>query len=361
MRRTSGKFATIYGVPVILDLGHWKLKAICGDDQSRHKSEPHALIELPRDEWHSVVSAGHEQNPDYIQVGNRYFEVGETAASHTANIAEGVARYTRNYYGVQMCHMIAGMLEPHEIREAVVFASYPPGDRRHKDTLEEALLGKWEFHHTGRRYEVSVRRVVTYTEPMGGFWNFVLQEDEDGYFDNPDYLKDRPTLVIDLGGGTMSMQPIGVDQRPDYRRAESFPSGFNDVARRFQRELRVSQRDLLNGTRQIPTALLHESLRDGLFRGAGNIDGIDVRREVETALSELLDDFRLAFQTVGGAAPYGQIILTGGGNIVLGERIKMLTGHQRVFYANADIGDLVYANVKGGFKAFRVLTDEGVI
>lgn len=361
MRRKDGKFMTLHNVPVILDLGHYKLKGIVGDDPNRRADAPHALQEMSRDEWQNVVEVGRNANPDYIQVGTRFFEVGETAAVHTAHVAEGVARYRRTYYGVLMCQMIALLFEPDEIREAVVFASYPPGDRRHIDELEDSLIGHWEFHHMGRRFDFIVRQVVTYTEPMGGFWNFVIQEDELGFYDNPDYFPRRQTLVVDLGGGTMSLLPIGRNQTPDYRRAESFDVGFNDVAKQFQRELRSTQRDLMRASRHLPPDLLHEAIADGFFRGGGHEEGIDVSREVESAMAELFDQFKLAYQAVGGPAPFGQIVLTGGGSIVLGERLKRLMGHQRVFYAHEDIQQLAFANVSGGLKAYHTMLSQGAI
>jgi hypothetical protein len=158
--------------------------------------------------------------------------------------AESIARNRRNYYGVLMCSVIANLFSPDEIEGAVVFASYPPGDRRHKDDLEASLLGRWEFVNRRREYNVTVRQVVSYTEPLGGFWNWVILEAPDGrHYDNRDYDPDRATLVIDLGGGTMSMLPIG------RARCRLSLSGlcsecFNSVARDVHRELRQTMRSV---------------------------------------------------------------------------------------------------------------------
>jgi hypothetical protein len=346
-------------IPVILDLGHYALKGIVGDDERRRESLRHGLMEVSRDDWQNVVDAGSQSHPDYIRVANRYYEVGQTALNHSsAPTVEGVDRYHRNYYGVLMCAMIARLFDPREIDSAVVFASYPPGDRRHKDELERALLGLWDFEHMGRAFHVTVRRVVTYAEPMGGFWNFVIQGDANGQYDNADYNPRRQTLVIDLGGGTMSMLPIGNDQLPDFRRAYSFAVGFNNVAEWFEREMRASYRDLFRGSRNLPDDLVHEALATGRWFGGGDDEGLDVSREVESAMAELVEQFRTGFHRAGGAQPYGQIILTGGGSAILGERLKLMSGHKRVFYALDDMATLHFANVTGGLKAYREIFGE---
>jgi len=355
----SGRFATIRDVPVILDLGHYALKGIVGDNDIRRDDIRHGLLELNRNEWQNVVSAGDANHPDYIRVGTKFFEVGQTALNHSRTPqAEGVDRYSRNYYGVLMCAIIARLFDPDEIAGAVVFASYPPGDRRHKDELEKALLGNWEFEHMGRVFRMLVKRVVTYAEPMGGFWNFIIQGDGDGQFDNPAYNPRRQTLVIDFGGGTMSMLPIQDNQQPDYRVSYSFPIGFNTVAEWFEREMRANFRDLFRGSRGVPDNLVHEALATGRWYGGGNEQGLDVSREVNEALAELIDQFRAGYHRVGGKQPFGQIVLTGGGSIVLGERVKTLLDHPRVFYAHDAIEDLAYANVMGGLKAYREITGD---
>jgi len=343
-------------VPVILDLGHWGLKGIVGDDARRRITIPHALNELNRDDWNNLVEIGDHAHPGYIQVSNRYYEVGDIAQRHSAVQAESIARYRRNYYGVLMCAVIAHLFEPNEIEGAIVFASYPPGDRRHKDDLESSLLGRWQFTNRHRDYNITVRQVVSYTEPLGGFWNWVIRDDEHGrHYDNQEYDPDRATLVIDLGGGTMSMLPIGRDQLPDFSMAESFPIGFNSVAREFMRELRANHREMFRAARVIDDTLLHEALAKGRFYGGGYRDGIDVRTEVNRAMGRLVDSFRSAYEHLGGPMPYGQIILTGGGSAVLGEHLRVLLNHQRVDYAHDDLSQMHFANVMGGLKAYREL------
>lgn len=359
MRRKRGQFAPVNDIPVILDLGHYALKGIVGDDEFRRESLRHGLLEVSRDDWRNVVDAGNRSHPDYIRVGNGYYEVGQTALNHSnVPTVEGIDRYRRSYYGVLMCAMIARLFDPSEIHSAVVFASYPPGDRRHRDELERALLGAWDFEHQGRTFQMIVRRVVTYAEPLGGFWNFVIQGDASGQHDNPEYNPRRQTLVIDLGGGTMSMLPIGADQLPDFRRSYSFPIGFNTVAEWFEREMRAAFRSEFRGSRNLPDDLIHEALATGRWYGGGNEEGIDVAREVENAMAELVDQFRTGYHRAGGAQPYGQIILTGGGSAILGDRLAGLSGHKRIFYAHSDLENLHFANVTGGLKAYREIFGE---
>lgn len=353
MRRRKGQFVTMKNVPVILDLGHWGLKGIVGDDARRRVNIPHALNELNRDEWFNLVEVGDHVQPDYIQVGNRFFEVGDLAQRHAPVQSEGVARYRRNYYGVLMCSVIARLFEPDEIESAVVFASYPPGDRRHKDDLTASLLGEWQFASQRREYRVVVRKVMTYTEPQGGFWNFVIQEDERGIYENPSYDPEQATLVVDLGGGTLSMLPIGRDQLPDFAMAESFDVGFNDVARDFLRELRSNHRELFRAARNIPERQLHEALRTGRFKGGGVEGGLDVGHEVNRAMGLLVDRFRQIYERMGGPMPYGQIVLTGGGSAVLGDKLALLMNHEKVCYAHHDLALMHFANVFGGLKAYQ--------
>lgn len=357
MRRSHGKFANIDQVPVILDLGHYALKGIVGDDELRRADIRHGLTEIGQHDWLNAVEIGHHEHPDYIQVANRYYEIGQTALNHVSTpVREGTERYHRAYYGVLMCAMIARLFGPGEIRGAIVFASFPPGDRRHKNDLEAALLGKWSFSSQGRDYAITVHRVITYAEPLGGFWNFVIKSDEQGQYDNPEYNPKYQTLVVDLGGGTTSLLPIGPDQLPDYRRAYSYPVGFNNVAEWFMNEARANHRAHFQGSRNIPDSLIHEALATGIFHGGGS--ELDVQIEVDLALSELVDQFRSGYHRAGGKMAFGQIVLTGGGSIVLGERLKILLDHGRVFYAHDHIDELAFANVTGGLKAYREIAQE---
>ncbi len=340
-------------VPVVLDLGNWGLKGTMGDNPRKRIAVPHGLREMDFNQWQSIVEANGNRHTDYIIVDNRYYEVGELALRHSASVYEGTKRYTRKYYGALMCYVMAMLLQPEEIKSAIVFASFPPGDRMHKKALEQALLGMWFFNHLGRDYQVEVKRVITYAEPLGGFWNWLFQYDEEGnHIDNPEYLSHRQTLVVDFGGGTISQMPIGTNQKPDFVVGDSVPYGFNKVAASFAKNLKGAYPQLFMNTRNIPSDLLHEALRCGYFRGGGNEDGMDVREIVDQTLGEMLADFSRVYQSVGGPIPYGQIILSGGGCGTLGERLKIILDHKRVFYA-CDPSELIFSTMNGGVKVYE--------
>jgi len=94
---------------------------------------------------------------------------------------------------------------------------------------------------------------------------------------------------------------------------------------------------------------LQEAIRTGFYRGKGS--KTNVQDLVDASVNPLLNEvYTMWMQQLGGGLGLDRVTLTGGGNILLGERIKEMLGFadNAVEYATGeDTSMLEYANVSG--------------
>lgn len=353
------------GVPkigVVSDAGHSLLKTgVRGADGDwQFTVAPHALHELQRKQWEQIVerSASQPNAVDYVQVGQQYYIMGDSAERYAhATRKMGAARYTRDYIGVQTMAMVA-RAAPVDEAEVVILALHPPADAEYRKELRSALTGQWDvLLGNGRECLFKVTQVITLDEPVAGLMNVAI---DDRLRENK-AITAGEVLVLDIGGGTTSVAPVLPGGSVDYGRADSYPMGILNVTARLQQNLFNQYRTMFMKTRQIRPDRLRDALITEQFRGGGKT--INCKDEVRAAKAELLTEIeRMYFDgSIGGPLQFDAIILTGGGSAAIGNDLRALLDHKRIYYSTDDAGHIHLANAFGAAKLFDIFEADGDI
>lgn len=349
-------------IGVVADMGHSLLKIGARDSEGqwRFRVAPHALHEIPAKKWGLIAerSANQPNAIDYLQVGQRYYIIGDSAERYGHAMRRvGAARYEKEYIGIQALGMLA-RVAPVDEAEVVIMALHPPADAQYRQELRRALMGSWSIMlGNGREFLFKVTKVLTVDEPVGGLTNVSL---DDRLREN-EKITGGEVLVLDIGGGTTSVAPVLPGGSVDYGRINSYPMGILNVIEKLQQNLFSEYRTMFMKTRQIRPDRLRDALITEQFRGGGKT--INCRDEVRSAKAELLSEIeRMYFNgSLGGPLGFDAIVLTGGGSIAIGNDLRVMLDHKRVHFATDDTAHIHFANVTGAAKLFDVLEAEGAI
>lgn len=174
-------------------------------------------------------------NPDYLKVNGKPYVVGDTAYTKAGGRRSRGSRYTRDYYGVLLASTMFRMFEDEEPRELVVSASHPAGDIRFVPELAKAVRGSWKIESCGQARTYTVGTVYTYPEPLGGFINAAVSEDETtGQLTVDEDLASSRVLVLDIGGLTTNTVVIEKGCRINFDQTGSIEIGALEAYERFR-------------------------------------------------------------------------------------------------------------------------------
>jgi hypothetical protein len=342
---------------LILDNGNWKVKAISGQTKISFLHQIAPIMEHEYTQGLERYAAA--QHGDFIQVDGEYYVVGETAERYNVIRRQGAPRYTRGYYGVLFAAAVARAASSLGARDAKglytdlkreglhVMASHASRDYAFRGNLEKAILGKWDFVSGGSRFTFKVHSVDTYEEPFGGYANRAFVKSERGLWMTPH--AHETVGIIDVGGGTCGTLIVAAGGEVQYTAAASSDQGMNNAVERLRNALKSGYPDFFGAGRDIPMDRLQEAIRTGFYRGKGS--RTNVQDLVDASVNPLLNEvYTMWMQQLGGGLGLDRVTLTGGGNILLGERIKEMLGFAEgaVEYATGDNTDMLeYANVSG--------------
>lgn len=333
---------------LVLDAGNSIIKS---KTQFGEVAYPHAMLELTETEYQNVLTrAGRLPLIDYLRVNGRPYVIGESAERHgTVTRRTGAARYTADYYGIFVAATLARF---YEVDTTVsLFGSHPPGDVDFQEDLMRAAIGTWTVEVGDKTTTFRVEYANTFDEPRGGLMNILLTEDGQHYQRSD--IKEGRTLVIDIGGHTTDWLAANPGGEVDPSLNESTSIGILEVIRDFERSFRANNKEIAKLTGTLPPDRVRDAIRTGVFQGGGR--DIPCHKEVQEATSALINRIANTYQSVaGGALPYDNIVLTGGGSAMLFDRLLPALGHQRVFLA--DTSESIHmANVRGGLKLWKLL------
>jgi hypothetical protein len=346
----------------VVDMGHSLLKVGVRtiEGEWAYDVAPHALHKIPRRKWEQIVErAGTQKNArDYVQVGQQYFILGDSAERYGHSTrAMGAARYVREYIGVQAATMIA-RISPYADARVEVMALHPPGDAEYRKELRASIVGKWDLLlGDGNEYMFTIDHVHAVDEPYAGLMNIAINEK---LMENQT-ITGGEGLVLDIGGGTTNVAPYLPGGSVDYGRIDSYPMGILNVISKLEKNLKNNHREIFKRARQIGQDRLRDALITGRFKGGGRT--IQCKDEVRSAKSELLAEIERMYMdgAIGGPLGFDIVILTGGGSVAMGDDLADLLGHRNIKYAHSDLANIHFANVHGAGKLFDVLEDEGKI
>jgi hypothetical protein len=349
---------------LIIDNGNFKVKAISGQTKISFLHQIAPI--MPHEYKDGIQRYGQAQHGDFMEIDGKAYVVGETAQHYNVIRRQGAPRYTRDYYGVLFAAAVARAAKSLGARDAKgvytdlkreglhVVASHASRDYAFRENLEDALLGKWDYTVGKERFTFKVHSIEAYEEPFGGYANRAFVKTERGTWMTP--YAHETVGILDLGGGTCGTLIVAEGGDVQYTAAASSDQGVNNAVERLRNGLKSTMPKFFSSGRDIPLDRLQDAIRTGVYKGKG--DKVSVQELVDAAINPLLNEVHTMWmQQLGGGLSLDRVFLTGGGNILLGEKVKDMLDfpRQSIEYATGDTTDMLeYANVMGA-QRFRDL------
>lgn len=349
---------------LIIDNGNYKVKAVSGQTKISFLHQIAPI--MPHEYKDGIQRYGQAQHGDFMEMDGQAYVVGETAQYYNVIRRQGAPRYTRNYYGVLFAMAVArsaaslgaknakGVYTDLKREGLHVVASHASRDYAFRDNLEEALLGHWDYTVGKDRFVFDVHSIEAYEEPFGGYANRAFVKTERGTWMTP--YAHETVGIVDIGGGTCGTLVVAEGGDVQYTAAASSDQGVNNAVERLRNGLKSTMPKFFSTGRDIPLDRLQDAIRTGVYKGKGQT--LDVQALVDAAINPLLNEVHTMWmQQLGGGLSLDRVFLTGGGNILLGEKVKSMLDFPResIEYATGNTTDMLeYANVMGA-QRFRDL------
>ena len=358
-----------------VDGGTSAIKTFVGGRYQASVTLPHAIVEITPSQAEAYILNWRGNVPrEYMVIDGHHFLVGDLALRHDPFLQNpiGVARYIQrdgNYmpylFIASIVCAINGMKPDQSFKKSAMDTSttgwrirlatvMPPLDMSgyHRTTFRSNFGNKAEkktfhvyFYTDGamdekggdkkkqRVKEVHIQfdKVAIYSEPEGGFYCWMLnrvgtaiKSDALGRLSLPGHI-----TVFDLGKRTLDGKNFVSDGRAfePGNLHRSARVGIGDamdtlsalLGDRFASEL---------GGHPIDPTILDYALVHKKFQLSGTLH--DVTGEVDHAMKDLMHEYRLTYEAMGGGVSSHTIILTGGGHILVEPYIQALLRHNSV-------------------------------
>lgn len=340
---------------IYFDFGNADVKFFDGEKGFGHYR--HALAPLSDNEWRKIVGRSKQPPQGYISVDGKHYAYGDKARRHTLKEKpRGADRYTDNYYGVALMAAISELFEPiHRIMN--VYASHAPRDIDYTDDIRRAVAGRWNFITHKGSYNLTVKTIETFDEPLGGFNHAILTKDGKVLKSNP--YRDSTVLVLDVGGYTCDVVAVDPGGLIDDSSLDSTVTGVIDTYNWFESELRSEYRELFKSVGDIDAPRLESAILKGFYQyGNTKLPCEGISKE---AINVLVNDIVDVMKGAGGVANYDIVLMTGGGSALVYEALKRAVPLIDFVMVENERESMRYANVFGGAKLFSMLKRMGVL
>jgi len=347
-------------LPLFLDAGNAFAKWVVGKNEGMFI---HAIAELtPAQYEYATERFGRSAPLDLLRIGSTFYAVGETAENFNITRRSGRTKYDRTYYGVLFARAVADafVANPDYLREGLtVFASHATDDFGFRSDVVKAIKGKWRYECAGKPFEFEVKVVKTFEESFGGYCRVAI------HYDGKKWtlpLQKYSAGVIDIGGGTCGVLAVNERGIVQPSMSKSGSVGVLNAIERLKKELERKYSELFKTSQNPPSDRIREALITGEFRGFGR--KLDCVREAEIALNPLMNEVKnLWMQHLSGGAGMDYVILTGGGNAILAEKVCEVIGrgeNEGVVLAD-DRQTIQFANVRGARNFADLAGIEGLL
>lgn len=317
----------------------------------------HAIVPLTQSQWLKAIGRAKQPPKGYIAIEDKYFAVGDKARRYiTKNRPSGAARYTSDYYGVAMCMAISQAYES-GTRVINLYASHAPRDIQYSQDIVNAVQGKWYFVTHKGDYDIDVRTVETFDEPLGGFNHAVLTTRGTPLKNNP--YRDKTILVIDVGGYTCDIIAVDPNGMIDDSSLNSTITGVTQTMDKFEDDLRTMYSTEFRGVGAIDIHRLENALLTGKYQYGNKV--LKCQTIAQQGINMLVNDVIDIINRMGGAANYDVILLTGGGSALIHDTLKKAFPVIDFVLVEKDRELMRYANVFGAAKMFKMLELLGVL
>ncbi len=329
----------------------------------------HALAEINEATYRSQVHRYRGRRANHlIKVGDRYYVVGDEAYSvnPTFDPVRGRLKYEREYYGILFLRGIEELFGDQTPPAINAFVAHPPADLEFARPLMKSVAGKWRYEVNGRKRELLVDFVNHFDEIEGGVFNATSGIDGQPIDDLGQLIGGGPTLVFDLGGGSLDLARLKKDGSVDYDRPMvSERIGINSAINSFKQMFDYEYSELVSDAEDgIPRDMVNDIFMDKkhILQTAG--ESIDCTRLYKDAIDPLIRDIVRSVRTYSrGSVAYNRVLLTGGGSGLIYEELREVVfpkfAKNQVLHTADHQRDLYKANVKGGLKMLEALKQEG--
>lgn len=309
----------------------------------------HSIAFLHDSEWRAVASRGGIPK-GIIKVNGTPVAIGDTARGYTiADRPTGAARYKKEYYGFGLAYALVEAFKK-DVANITLIASHAPGDISYAEHLRQAALGIWEVESYHGHFTFKVSDVMTFDEPIGGYSHYTLTEQGGERKRNP--LKDQTVLVVDVGGWTVDIAAID-DGDINPLSLRSTRAGIIRLTNDFESYLRANNRAMFQETGDLDIKRVERALLSGVYN-FGNRK-IDCTSEAYSVINALVNDIIAVINSAGGAANYDNILLTGGGAVIIHDALVQAYPRIDFLYAEENTDLMKYANVFGGAKIMALM------
>lgn len=359
---------------VIADIGNALAKATTDAPVMRGNNPlsfvffSHAIAEVDETTYKRLVHyhSGKKAN-HLIKWNGRCFVVGEEAYSvnPTFDPVRGRAKYERAYYGILFLRLLLDLFGDALPATINAFVAHPPADIEHSRALMKAVNGSWRFESNGQRYETTVEYVNCFDEIVGGVFNATMGVDGKPIDDVGQLMGDGPTLVFDLGGGSLDLARLTKEGAVDYnRKMVSKRVGVNTAVNTFKNLFDDKYRELVSGDEDgIDRSVVIDIFMDKDHTHRTGGETLECADLYEMAVNPVIREARAAVRDFAGSmSAYNRVLLTGGGSGLMFDEIcttlfpKFLKNN--VIHSADHRRELFKANPKGAKKMIEVLKQE---
>lgn len=328
----------------VFDFGNARVKWF-NPRSNKYDDFRHAIVELSDGQWQSIV--GRRNIPSgYAKINGVPYVFGDAARRHIIpERPRGASRYRKDYYGVAMAYALSEAFTK-STKSIDLFASHSPADFRYGDHQIAAAKGDWTVETNVGTKQFRVRDVLRFDEPLGGLMHYTLTESGVEKKNNP--LEEITTLVVDAGGYTVDVAAIDPGGEIDPMSLRSTRTGVINMTERFEQMLRDNNPTMFQDAGDLDIKRIEKAILDKEYR-VGKI-GIDCTHEAEDVLNDLTNEVVQAINAAGGVANFDVILLTGGGAVLLEEKLTLALPRADFHMAEKKRALMKYANVFGGAK-----------
>lgn len=314
----------------------------------------HAIAPLTESDWNRVAGSGKPPR-GIIRVNGVPFAVGDSARRHILkDRPKGAARYTPGYYGAALCSALSDAFS--EGDKIDLYASHAPQDQMYAADLIAAAKQGWCVETDRGQFQFDVFNVTPFDEPLGGYAHAAFTKRGDERPDSP--VADKTALVIDVGGYTTDYAIVDPGGEIDMLNINSKIVGTLVALNKFEHDLRRRYTDQFKGSGDLDIRRVESAIISGAYR-FGRMD-LDCRHEAQAAIHTLINDVIQVINSVGGAANFDVILMTGGGSALIYDPLIAAFPSIEFVMVEEDRALMKYANVFGGAKIATLLGKGGL-
>lgn len=335
-------------------------KIFSGNNTVNFASFTHAMTQISEADYKARMRhyRGNEQPYHVVKWKGEHFMIGEQAFSVNPGIEplRGRAKMTRGYIGLMTMRGIVQLYNGKPPARINIMGMHPPGDHEFAPELKKSFVGKWSVEVGGESYNIEVAYVNAIDEIIGGVMNVSLGVDGAPMKESPIFGQ-GPTLVFDLGGGSLDLAQLHRNGAINYDAAMiSHRIGVNQAITDAKNDFDRIHRNLVSDAEDgIPRQMIIDMMIDPTHSIEMLGEKIDCTEIYQDAANKVVAQCKRAItQYAGGINRFNRILTTGGGAGLFETEIRkaIFPSHDErgIIYRADSPRDMFKANVRGAVK-----------